>query len=137
MRGSGSQGGRCPSRSRLVHDVVQLLVLGLLGVTLNQFFFIVGLSRTSVAHAAILIGLTPIQVLIIAALRGQERITARKAVGMAIALAGVAVLKAFEPAAGAGATWLGDFFILLDRAVLRAVHRIRQGGDRSSTAPSP
>ena len=93
--------------------IVHLLLLGLLGVTLNQFFFIVGLSRTSVAHAAILIGLTPIQVLIIAALRGQERITARKAVGMAIALAGVAMLKAFEPAAGAGATWLGDFFIIL------------------------
>ena len=95
------------------HDVVRLLLLGLLGVTLNQFFFIVGLSRTSVAHAAILIGLTPIQVLIIAGVRGQERITARKAVGMAIALAGVALLKAFEPAAGTGATWLGDFFILL------------------------
>jgi drug/metabolite transporter (DMT)-like permease len=95
------------------HDVVRLLLLGLLGVTLNQFFFIVGLSRTSVAHAAILIGLTPIQVLIIAGVRGQERITARKAVGMAVALAGVAVLKAFEPAAGAGATWLGDFFIFL------------------------
>jgi drug/metabolite transporter (DMT)-like permease len=95
------------------HDVVRLLLLGLLGVTLNQFFFIVGLSRTSVAHAAILIGLTPIQVLIIAGVRGQERITARKVAGMAIALAGVALLKAFEPAAGTGATWLGDFFILL------------------------
>ena len=95
------------------YDVVRLLALGLFGVTLNQFFFIVGLSRTSVAHAAILIGLTPIQVLIIARLRGQELITARKAVGMAIALAGVAVLKAFEPADGAGATWLGDFFIIL------------------------
>jgi drug/metabolite transporter (DMT)-like permease len=92
---------------------VQLLVLGLLGVTLNQVFFIVGLSRTSVAHAAILIGLTPIQVLIIARLRGQERITMRKAVGMAIALAGVAALKAFEPAAGTGATLPGDFYILL------------------------
>ena len=93
--------------------IMQLLLLGLLGVTLNQVFFIVGLSRTSVAHAAILIGLTPIQVLIIAALRGQERITARKAAGMAIALAGVALLKAFEPASGTGATWLGDFFIVL------------------------
>jgi len=103
---------RPPQAESLPH-VVQLLILGLLGVTLNQFFFIVGLSRTSVAHAAILIGLTPIQVLIIAGVRGQERITARKAVGMAIALAGVALLKAFEPAAGTGATWLGDFFILL------------------------
>ncbi len=102
-----------PSRKRRRRDIVQLLLLGLLGVTLNQFFFIIGLSRTSVAHAAILIGLTPIQVLIIAGLRGQERITARKAAGMAIALAGVALLKAFEPAAGTGATWLGDFFILI------------------------
>ncbi len=102
-----------PPRKRSRRDIVQLLLLGLLGVTLNQFFFIIGLDRTSVAHAAILIGLTPIQVLIIAGLRGQERITARKAAGMAIALAGVAVLKAFEPAAGTGATWLGDFFILI------------------------
>ena len=93
--------------------VVQLLLLGVLGVTLNQFFFIVGLNRTSVAHAAILIGLTPIQVLIIAKLRGQEQITVRKATGMAIALAGVALLKWFEPAAGTSATLLGDFFILL------------------------
>jgi drug/metabolite transporter (DMT)-like permease len=102
-----------PAQNRPRRDIVQLLALGMLGVTLNQFFFIIGLNRTSVAHAAILIGLTPILVLIIACLRGQERITPRKAVGMAIALAGVAVLKAFEPAAGTGATWLGDFFIIL------------------------
>jgi drug/metabolite transporter (DMT)-like permease len=98
--------------TRLPH-IAQLLLLGLLGVTLNQVFFIVGLSRTSVAHAAILIGLTPMQVLIIAGLRGQERIAARKAAGMAIALAGVAVLKWFEPASGTGVTWLGDFIVFL------------------------
>ena len=102
-----------PRPSGSGRDVLQLLLLGLLGVTLNQLLFIVGLSRTSVAHAAILIGLTSIQVLIIARLRGQEHITARKALGMAIALAGVAVLQAFEPASATGATWLGDFFILL------------------------
>ncbi len=34
--------------------VVRLLVLGILGVTLNQLFFIVGLSRTSVAHSALM-----------------------------------------------------------------------------------
>ncbi|HXM44997.1 MAG TPA: DMT family transporter [Bryobacteraceae bacterium] len=94
-------------------DAVRPLMLGLFGVTLNQVLFVVGLSRTSVAHAAILIGLTPIQVLIIAGLRGQERITARKAFGMAIALGGVAMLKAFEPATGAGATWIGDAVVLL------------------------
>lgn len=105
---------RKTSRPLPAAQIVRLLLLGLLGVTLNQVLFIVGLSRTSVAHAAILIGLTPIQVLIIAGLRGQERITARKAAGMAIALAGVAVLKSFEPASGGdGANWLGDIVILM------------------------
>jgi drug/metabolite transporter (DMT)-like permease len=94
-------------------DVPLLLWLGLFGVTLNQLFFIIGLSRTSVAHSSIIIGLTPILVLMLAWLRGLEPMTARKATGMAIALAGVAVLKAFEPAAGSGATWLGDFFTFL------------------------
>ena len=110
-RGAGSQPAAASQAAW--RRVVQLLLLGVLGVTLNQFFFIVGLNRTSVAHAAILIGLTPIQVLIIAKLRGQEQITARKATGMAIALTGVALLKWFEPAAGTSATLLGDFFILL------------------------
>ena len=111
-RRSGKPGPEGTPAERLPH-IVQLLLLGLCGVTLNQLLFIVGLSRTSVAHAAILIGLTPIQVLIIARLRGLELITARKALGMAIAMAGVAVLKVFEPASGTGATWLGDFFIIL------------------------
>jgi drug/metabolite transporter (DMT)-like permease len=52
-------------------------------------------------------------VLILASLRGLERMTAPKAVGMAIALAGVAALKVFEPASARGATWSGDFFIFL------------------------
>jgi drug/metabolite transporter (DMT)-like permease len=94
-------------------DVPLLLSMGVFGVTLNQVFFVLGLSRTSVAHAAIIIGLTPMLVLILACLRGLERMTAAKAAGLAIALAGVAVLKVFEPASATGATWAGDFFAFL------------------------
>ncbi len=94
-------------------DVPLLLSMGVFGVTLNQVFFVLGLSRTSVAHAAIIIGLTPMLVLLFACIRGMEQMTTRKAVGMAIALAGVAVLKVFEPANAAGATWMGDFFTFL------------------------
>ncbi|MGO4881659.1 MAG: DMT family transporter [Bryobacteraceae bacterium] len=103
---------RPPQATSLPH-IIHLLLLGLFGVTLNQLFFIVGLSGTSVAHASIAIGLTPIQVLIIARLRGQEHITARKAAGMAIALAGVAVLVYPTSAPGARATLLGDTIVLL------------------------
>lgn len=58
----------------------------------NQLLFIFGLSRTSPAHSAWVIGASPIFVLLIAARIGLERITARKTVGMALALAGVAFL---------------------------------------------
>jgi drug/metabolite transporter (DMT)-like permease len=96
-------------------DVRMLIGIGTFGLALNQVFFVWGLSLTSVAHSAIIIGLTPIIVLLMAAARGQERITGRKVAGMAIALIGVAVLKAFEvkPASGAGPTWTGDLLMLV------------------------
>ena len=54
--------------------------------------FLLGLNRTSVAHSALIIGVGPIFVLLIAAAMGLERITLRKTVGMMLALGGVAVL---------------------------------------------
>ncbi|HBY61384.1 MAG TPA: hypothetical protein DEH78_16300, partial [Solibacterales bacterium] len=67
--------GRKRSWSRA--DVPVLVLLGVLGVFLNQLFFVFGLQRTSVAHAAIVIGLTPVIVLSLAAVRGLERFTFR------------------------------------------------------------
>jgi drug/metabolite transporter (DMT)-like permease len=80
----------------------------------NQFLFLIGLNRTSVAHSALILGMSPILVLLIAAAIGQERITLRKMTGMTIALAGVAVLAnqasaGSAPGAGkAEATLAGD-----------------------------
>ncbi len=99
--------GRKRSWSRA--DVPVLVLLGVLGVFLNQLFFVFGLQRTSVAHAAIVIGLTPVIVLSLAAVRGLERFTFRKAGGMAVALAGVAAL---QRNGGSGATFAGDMLIL-------------------------
>ena len=85
-----------------------LFALGVLGVTLNQVLFVLGLGRTSVAHSSFIIGLVPVMVLLIAALKGLERLTARKAAGMLIALSGIVILKAFEHRGSGGPTWLGD-----------------------------
>jgi drug/metabolite transporter (DMT)-like permease len=93
-------------------DVPMLLLLGMFGVALNQVFFVIGISGTSVAHAAILIGMTPILVLVIASSIGQESIRVAKLIGMAIALAGVAALQ-LAPSKGAGTSLRGDFFIFL------------------------
>jgi drug/metabolite transporter (DMT)-like permease len=93
-------------------EVLLLLLLGIFGVALNQLFFVLGLSRTSVAHAAILIGLTPIQVLLLAAFAGQEKLTWRKVTGLAIALGGVAVIQIARDSTTAPSL-LGDVCIVL------------------------
>jgi drug/metabolite transporter (DMT)-like permease len=93
-------------------DIPVVVILGFCGVALNQGFFVIGLGQTSVAHAAIVAALAPVQVLIIAALRGQERITAMKLAGLAIAFSGVGVLQ-LSKGTNAGATLRGDFFIYL------------------------
>jgi len=66
--------------------------LGFFGVTVNQTCFTIGLHFTSVSHAAVIVGLGPIYILILAVLFGMERATGHKVIGMLIALAGVAVL---------------------------------------------
>jgi drug/metabolite transporter (DMT)-like permease len=74
----------------------------------NQLLFLIGLNRTTVAHSALIIGTGPIFVLFAAAAVGLERITPRKLVGMAIALAGVAVLVSQVSTPRAEATLAGD-----------------------------
>lgn len=99
-------------------DLVLLVFLAVCSVA-NQIIFLVGLNRTSVAHSSLIIGMGPIFVLLIAASLGLERITPRKIAGMAIALAGVAVLAhqaSSDPAPGSTKTQFtleGDALIAL------------------------
>ena len=72
-------------------DVALLTVLAICCVG-NQILFVIGLSRTTVAHSALIIATGPIFVLLIAAFMKLEKITPLKVVGMLIALGGVAVL---------------------------------------------
>jgi len=91
-----------------------LLALGVVGSTVNQMFFVLGIARTSVAHAAFLIGLSPIIVLLVAGARGQEHLTARKIAGIVVALCGVVVIQVWRtvPDQGAGPSILGDLLIV-------------------------
>jgi drug/metabolite transporter (DMT)-like permease len=94
-----------------------LFALGFLGVALNQMFFILGISRTTVAHAAVVIGLAPVSTMIVAILFKQETLNAKRLIGMTLAICGVGVLQLAhmaEPAKnGAGPSLLGDLFIYL------------------------
>jgi drug/metabolite transporter (DMT)-like permease len=100
-------------RQRFVRaDAPKLLLVALCGITFNQFFFIAGLSRTSVGHMAVFISISPVLVLVLAAMTGQERITIPKVAGMVVAMAGVLALETSRGDAGV-ATPIGDFYAFL------------------------
>jgi drug/metabolite transporter (DMT)-like permease len=98
-----------PQPSWTPRDVTQLIVLGLFGVALNQFLFVVGLSRTSVAHSSIFANMTPILILLLASARGLERLTGWKLLGVTVALAGVVLLRKLDTNSHGEATLAGDF----------------------------
>jgi drug/metabolite transporter (DMT)-like permease len=79
-------------RGFTARDLWVFFYLGFFGVTVNQLCFTVGLHFTSVSHAAVIVGLGPIYILVLAVLFRLERATGHKVVGMVIALIGVAVL---------------------------------------------
>jgi drug/metabolite transporter (DMT)-like permease len=97
-----------PYRRRIaLGDVPGLILVCLCGQIGNQVLFVIGLNHTSVSHTAFIFSLVPILVLLLAAWVGQERLTGRKLLGMAISAAGVVMLS-FDKANGTGPTLFGD-----------------------------
>lgn len=66
--------------------------LALIGVAINQWLFVEGLSRTTPGHSALINTSIPVVVLLIAVGFGRERPTPRRLAGIATTLLGVLVL---------------------------------------------
>jgi len=94
-----------------------LAVTALFGITLNQIFFIGGIGKTSAAHAALIIALGPVMVLILSCGMRLEALTVLKTAGAAISFAGVVVLTTSKAPPGTTVTIWGDFIMLLGTAV--------------------
>jgi drug/metabolite transporter (DMT)-like permease len=90
------------------HDLWTLSYLGFFGVTVNQICFTVGLAFTPVSHSALIVGLGPIYILVLAVLFRLERATWHKATGMIIALVGIAVLASENGISVHSASLAGD-----------------------------
>src|SRR5215211_4143556 len=71
--------GRIPVPRRA--DLARLALYSLLGVVLNQFLYVKGLSLSTAVNAALLNATIPVFTLLISALLGYERLTARSCVG--------------------------------------------------------
>lgn len=73
-------------------DWAWVALLGLLGVTANQTFFLMGLSRTTAVNASILVTTIPVFTVLYSLLGRQERASPFKLMGIALAAAGTVYL---------------------------------------------
>jgi drug/metabolite transporter (DMT)-like permease len=95
-------------RGFTLRDIWTFFYLGLFGVVVNQMCFTISLGYTSVSHAAVIIGMGPIYTLALAVLFRVEKASWRKAIGMAIAFAGVAILASENGISLHSPSLLGD-----------------------------
>lgn len=122
-------------------EVTIVIALGVLGMSLNQFFWTIGVARTTVIHSSMIMATTPLWVLLMAGMMGLERITWPKLAGMIIAITGVALLQVFRPRlSGNSPTITGDFLVLLCALLLAGMtafgkrYKPRSGGIAIATA---
>jgi drug/metabolite transporter (DMT)-like permease len=100
-----------PIRSR--RDYLLLALFSVLGVSLNQILYLAGLSRTTATTAQMFIVIGPAITLALGMLRGTERGTPLKWVGIALAAAGALTLVAAVPAGNR----IGNLLILANVVV--------------------
>ena len=82
----GSQRIRLPR-----NDLIQCLILGMLGVAASNYFYYVAIQKTSVAIAIVLQYTAPVWVLLYVVLRGQQKLTVQKLAAVVTAIAGIAL----------------------------------------------
>jgi drug/metabolite transporter (DMT)-like permease len=89
-------------------SVWQLVVLGILGNTIYQAAFTVGLAHTSATNSALIISTVPSVVVALGALLGIERPTRRMVIGVVLGTAGVVLVIAAKGVSFDRSTLTGD-----------------------------
>lgn len=99
-----------PSRRPRGRDLLAVAGVGLLGVTINQTCYITGMAYTTPSRASLLYALTPLVVLLMAWMRGQETLDRVRLAGMVTAFVGVAAVLS-ERGGLEGSSRVGDAII--------------------------
>ena len=107
-----------------------LAVAAFFGIVANQVLFTEGMARTTPQHSSVINACIPTWTLLVAALCGQERLTGRRVLAIALALGGVQYLLGIDrvlagggPDGPGGSTLLGDLLTLCN-GVSFAVHLV-------------
>lgn len=96
-------------------DLPKLALCALFGIAINQLFFFKGLSLTQPINAAVVMISTPILVLVMAAIIIKERITTKKAIGIAIGMLGTfCILVIGKELSFSSGTFLGDMLVFIN-----------------------
>jgi drug/metabolite transporter (DMT)-like permease len=96
---------------------LRFALIAFFGITMNQILFIEGVAHTSVPHAALIVAIEPVMVLVLSVLMRLEALTALKFAGMAISFTGVVFLTYGKPAHGSQAYWVGDLILMAEVVV--------------------
>ncbi len=72
-------------------DLIQCLILGMLGVAASNYFYYVAIQKTSVAIAIVLQYTAPVWVLLYVIARRQQKLSLQKVAAVAVAIAGIAL----------------------------------------------
>lgn len=94
-------------------DYVRLAIYSILGVVLNQFLFVKGLSLTTAINATLLSTTIPVFTLLVSLMFGYDRLSFRKALGIALAAAGVIYLL-YPEGSFTSDTAFGNLLIVLN-----------------------
>jgi drug/metabolite transporter (DMT)-like permease len=95
-------------------DILRLLACGILGVFLNQSFFLTGLKFTTPINASVLMVTTPIFVLVISILLKEEKVTWLKISGVVLGASGTLLLILSKGSLDFSGTLKGDVLVLIN-----------------------
>ena len=95
-------------------DTQRLCIWAVLGVVINQIFFVEGLYRTTAIHSALLNSAIPVMTLLAAVALGREHMTGLKGLSVGLAVAGVLLILRPSGLSLAEGTLLGDGLTLLN-----------------------
>ena len=96
-------------------DRMRLFLCAVVGIAINQLFFLKGLSLTYPIHAALLLLITPILIVFFAAWILKEKLGLLKVGGLTLGISGAMVLVLAKNNSGNGDNvLLGDLFIIIN-----------------------
>ncbi len=93
-------------------DLIQCLVLGMLGVAASNYFYYVAIQKTSVAIAIIVQYMAPVWVLIYVVARRQQKLSLQKVAAVGVAIAGIALTIGIVGGKSAAALHLDSYGFL-------------------------